>query len=110
MNVNWNGDGWNVNANLVSNPYRWNAGNQVFSRNSFLFSRLIGREFLIQDPFSNRRAFSRSHSIARRLKYIFYYQELSAPRRLEEKILAGQVFPPPFADREVFVPFLDKLL
>jgi len=32
-NVNWNDDGWNVNANSVENPNEWNAGNQVFSRN-----------------------------------------------------------------------------
>ncbi len=33
VNVNWNGDGWNVNANSVENPDRWNDGNRVFSRN-----------------------------------------------------------------------------
>ena len=33
VNVNWNDDGWNVNANSVSNPNRWNDGNRVFSRN-----------------------------------------------------------------------------
>ncbi|MDR3582390.1 MAG: hypothetical protein P4L67_03920 [Candidatus Pacebacteria bacterium] len=33
VNVNWNGDGWNVNANAVTNPNTWNAGNRVFSRN-----------------------------------------------------------------------------
>ncbi len=27
-------DGWNVNANDVTNPNTWNDGNQVFSRNS----------------------------------------------------------------------------
>ena len=32
VNVNWNGDGWNVNANSVENPNEWNAGNRVFSR------------------------------------------------------------------------------
>lgn len=34
VNCNWNDDGWNVNANSVENPNKWNAGNQVFSRNS----------------------------------------------------------------------------
>ena len=34
VNVNWNDDGWNVNANDVTNPNTWNDGNQVFSRNS----------------------------------------------------------------------------
>ena len=38
VNVNWNDDGWNVNANSVENPNRWNDGNQVFSRNSVLES------------------------------------------------------------------------
>ena len=34
VNVNWNDDGWNVNANDVTNPNTWNDDNQVFSRNS----------------------------------------------------------------------------
>jgi hypothetical protein len=38
VNVNWNDDGWNVNANSVENPNRWNDGNQAFSRNSWFFS------------------------------------------------------------------------
>ena len=38
VNANWNGDGWNVNANAVSNPNAWNDGNQVFSRNYHFFS------------------------------------------------------------------------
>ena len=37
VNVNWNDDGWNVNANAVENPNEWNEGNQVFSRNSSIF-------------------------------------------------------------------------
>ena len=37
VNVNWNDDGWDVNANSVENPNRWNDSNQVFSRN-YLFS------------------------------------------------------------------------
>ena len=32
MNVNWNDDGWNVNANTLDDN-RWNDDNQVFSRN-----------------------------------------------------------------------------
>ena len=43
VNVNWYDDGWNVNANSVANPNRWNAGNQVFSRNySISLTRLVG--------------------------------------------------------------------
>jgi hypothetical protein len=34
VNVNWNDDGWNVNANSITNPNTWNDDNQVFSRNS----------------------------------------------------------------------------
>ncbi len=38
VNANWNSgnDGWNVEANSVENPDRWNADNQVLSRYSFL--------------------------------------------------------------------------
>ena len=35
VNCNWNGDGWNVNANEVSLPNPWNVGNQIFSRNYY---------------------------------------------------------------------------
>jgi hypothetical protein len=40
VNANWNADndGWNANANSVDNPNRWNAGNQVVSRNFLVFS------------------------------------------------------------------------
>ena len=31
--VNWNDDGWNLNANPIDNPNRWIADNQVVSRN-----------------------------------------------------------------------------
>ena len=37
VNVNWNDDGWNVNANSVENTNDWNAGNRVFSRNYYFF-------------------------------------------------------------------------
>ncbi|MBI3442320.1 MAG: hypothetical protein HY007_00935 [Candidatus Sungbacteria bacterium] len=33
VNVNSNSDGWNVNANSVDDPNRWNDDNRVFSRN-----------------------------------------------------------------------------
>jgi len=34
VNANWNSDDgyWNVKANSVENPNRWNVDNQVFSR------------------------------------------------------------------------------
>lgn len=33
VNANWNDDGWNVNANPVTNPNEWNDENQIFFRN-----------------------------------------------------------------------------
>ena len=43
VNANWNADNrkWNVNANSVTNPNDWNAGNQVGSRNSFRSKTLL---------------------------------------------------------------------
>lgn len=46
VNVNWNGDGWNVNANSVTNPNEWNAGNRVFSA-IVAFLPSIWREFYL---------------------------------------------------------------
>jgi hypothetical protein len=34
VNVNWNGDGWNVAANPVSCPGEWRVGSRVFASNS----------------------------------------------------------------------------
>lgn len=51
VNANWNGDGWNVNANSVENPNRWNDGNQVFSPQLLFLSYLFGGNFVLQ-PFS----------------------------------------------------------
>jgi hypothetical protein len=36
VNVRWNDGGWNVNANPVSNPNEWNAGNRVFASNNWI--------------------------------------------------------------------------
>ncbi|MFA6416499.1 MAG: hypothetical protein WCW56_03390 [Candidatus Paceibacterota bacterium] len=66
VNVNWNDDGWNVNANSVENPNDWNDGNQVFSRNC-CFSPAIGspicREFLFAILFSIRQVVGQFHLI-----------------------------------------------
>ena len=51
VNVNWNDDGWNVNANSVENPNEWNADNRVFSRNSLSFSCRSGGSFHFQPSF-----------------------------------------------------------
>ena len=60
VNVNWNDDGWNVNANSVENPNEWNDGNQVFSRNCWFSPRLRLWEFLLEDLSSIHRAVGRS--------------------------------------------------
>lgn len=53
VNVNWNDDGWNVNANPVENSNRWNDGNHVFSRNYCFFSLVfMTGEFLFANLFS----------------------------------------------------------
>jgi len=57
VNVNWNDDGWNVNANSVENPNRWNDGNRVFSRNCCFSPATLWREFCFVTPFSIPRAF-----------------------------------------------------
>jgi len=47
VNVNWNDDGWNVDANPVDNPNDWNADNLVFSRNCcFSLAPLRNESFL----------------------------------------------------------------
>ncbi len=46
VNVNWNDDGWNVNANSVTNPNEWNDGNQVFSRNCCISPALPSGSFV----------------------------------------------------------------
>ena len=56
VNVNWYDDGWNLNANSVENPNRWNAGNQAFSRNYCFSLRSMVGEFLLVGLFSNRLA------------------------------------------------------
>lgn len=50
VNVNWNDGCWNVNANSVENPNRWNDGNQVFSRNYYLSSAPVAEVFFCK-PF-----------------------------------------------------------
>lgn len=46
VNANWNSDGWNVNANSVDNPNKWNDGNQVLSCDYFLSSVLVAEVFV----------------------------------------------------------------
>src|SRR3990167_289871 len=52
VNANWNSDNryWNVNANSVENPNRWNAGNQVLS-SYYLLSSAFTVEVLLIRPF-----------------------------------------------------------
>ena len=48
MNANWNPDNgyWNVEANSVENPNRWNEGNLFLSRYSNLSLALMGGSFI----------------------------------------------------------------
>jgi len=48
VNVNWNDDGWNLEANSVLNPDGWNDGNLFFSRNLLFFSCRLGGSFLLK--------------------------------------------------------------
>ncbi len=53
VNANWNADngGWNVEANSVENPNRWNDGNQVLSRYSCLSPLFFGGVLLSKPRF-----------------------------------------------------------
>ncbi len=50
VNANWNGDGWNVNANSLGNPNRWNQGNRFVSRN-YCVSPVFLAGVLLCNPF-----------------------------------------------------------
>lgn len=53
VHANWNADndGWNVEANSVTNPNKWNADNQVVSRYSFLSPMPNGMGVFAKIPF-----------------------------------------------------------
>lgn len=53
VNANWNSDDryWNVEANSVENPNRWNDGNQILSRYCFLSSAFKAEVLLIMPRF-----------------------------------------------------------
>lgn len=72
VNANWNADndGWNVNANSVDNPNRWNADNQVVSRNSSVSPTLMGGSFCLRFPFSNRPALDRFPQAFQEIQHI----------------------------------------
>ena len=58
VNANWNAEnGWNVEANSVENPNRWNDGNQVLSKLSLFQYRPILDGIVL----ASHRAFCRSH-------------------------------------------------
>jgi len=50
VNVNWNDDGWNANANALD-AFRWNDDNQVFSRNYWGSLPTLRRGSLSSNPF-----------------------------------------------------------
>ncbi len=84
VNANWNaGNGWNVNANSVTNPNRWNAENQVVSRNC-LHSITPLRGYCFFPPSAEHFAgfveFFRNDNILFIIKYLYL------PRYLQEKL------------------------
>lgn len=72
VNVNWNDNGWNVNANSVDNPNDWNDGNRVFSRNYYFSSRLKVEKFLSLVLSSSHLAFFQFLEDVQRVLYIFH--------------------------------------
>jgi hypothetical protein len=91
VNVNWNDDGWNVNANSVENPNDWNDGNQVFSRNYCFSPRPMVGEFLLVDLFSSRQAAARFLPIPVIDRNIFPWVSVYSPMRFERKTLQYQI-------------------
>lgn len=51
VNVNRNDRRWNVNANRLDNPNRWNAENRFFSRNYFISSAQFWAEVFVSINF-----------------------------------------------------------
>jgi len=80
VNVNWNDDGWNVNANSTSNPNQWNDGNQVFSRNCWFSPRLMAGEFLIVDLSSSHQAVAQFLLIRKEAPNIYQSESVYFPK------------------------------
>jgi hypothetical protein len=69
VNCNWNGNGWNVNANSVDNPNEWNAGNQVFSRNSYISPVYLAGVFFFKPFFHPPNILPTSSSFFESIRY-----------------------------------------
>lgn len=94
VNANWNGDGWNVNANSIENPNRWNVGNEFVSRYSFLspptggvFARMPFRQPPIILPISSIRMASSSQCL---FEISFASQEICTKNRIESMALSAR--------------------
>lgn len=79
VRANWNFDdgGWNVNANPVTNPNPWNAGNQVVSK-IFLFKNPFFIGFLFFS--ATHQAFFQFLLNSKISQYIFYYPFFQFPK------------------------------
>ena len=109
VNANWNANdsGWNLNANSVSNPNRWNDGNRVFSRNCCIFSLFMWREFCFQDPFSNRLASVRFRQAISTVLRIFSYPKLLIPTQSAKRTSINLICRLLFATPAVFALYLN---
>ena len=91
VNANWNADngGWNVEANSVENPNRWNDGNQVLSRYSLLspppplFFR--GRGFCKNAAVPATKHAADLFNASSNLFKLFVRNKTDFPRKLHEK-------------------------
>ena len=84
--VNWNSDNryWNVNANSVENPNRWNAGNQVLSSYYLLSSAFVAEVLLIR-PFFQPPTIFPKFSISAPKETYSLLETSCLPEKLEEK-------------------------
>ena len=71
VNVNWNNDSWNVNANPIDNPNDWNANNQVFSRNFYFSLTDYVRVFASNPFFQPPTIFPSSCKCSDKIEYLF---------------------------------------
>jgi len=72
VNVNWNDDSWNVNANSIDDLNKWNEGNQILSRNCCIFLLLNLQEFCFASPFSNPLACAQFPKNGAQLRFLCY--------------------------------------
>ena len=103
VNANWNDDGWNVEANSVDNPNRWNAGNQVMSRYSFLSPPTKGGVFASKHLRQPPTIFPRLSTSSASTRYCFCSRILHS-HVIWRKNRSRSIFCKTFPNRTIF-PF-----